>query len=260
MTPHQVDVDDGVVYLGLDHPGFRYLAPYYYELPYTAYNDWDHKARSDRRGLDNPRISMVWGASADRITGEIVFETATFDTLNRLKERIEGGGFLDAITNINRFQDQNSDAANVMLSERTTVPLSQHLDLPNANATWIHLEAHRLLQEPIRDPKFGTPFEAHNAVWTGMILIAYQRKIAQAVLKKFGSLLPEKMKLEHLTTTDETFRTGAQMCTSLRATPTDRRCFHTRRDDGMHDGNPSPRMQATWEGGSLGVEGCVAQS
>ena len=153
-------------------------------------------------GITRPGVTVaVWTTRAYQWFGvrvlivslvKIVFETATFDTLNRPKERIEDGGFLDAITNTNRFQDQNSDAANVMLSERTTVSLLQHLDLSNVNATWIHLEAHRLLQEPIRDPKFGTPFEAHHAVWTGMLLIAYQRKIAQAVLKKFGSLLPEK--------------------------------------------------------------------
>ena len=81
MTPHQHEIDNGVVYLGLNRLGFRYLAPYHHELPYIPYNDWDHKDRGDRRGLDNSRISMVWGVSEDGASGEIVFHKATFDTL-----------------------------------------------------------------------------------------------------------------------------------------------------------------------------------
>ena len=215
MTPHQCEIDDGVVYLGLDRPGFRYLAPYHHELPYIAYNDWDHKGRSDRRGLDNSRINMVWGVSIDAASGELVFHKATFDTLIRLKERVSDNGYLDKITNINKFQDQNSDAANTMLSLKTTGPLRENLDLPNARATLVHLEAHRLLQEPIRDPSFGSPLKVHRSVWTGQHLINFQRAIAKQTLKKYGDQLPESTKLENLTTTDETYRTGEEMACAV---------------------------------------------
>ena len=211
MTPHQCEIDDGVVYLGLRRAGFRYLAPYHHELPYIGYNDWDHKGRNDRRGLDNARRNICWGIKLDPGTDELVFETATFGALLRLKHRIRDGGFISKITNINKFQDQNSDAANVMLSKKLTGPLSENLDIPNAPATLLHIEAHRMLQEPIRDPNFGTPLEVHRSVWTGQHLIAYQRCIAKAVLEKFGDQLTEDTKLENLTTTDETYRTGEEM-------------------------------------------------
>ena len=210
-TPHQADVDDGVVYLGLDTPGFRFVAPYFHELPYISYADWDHVSRNDRKVLDNARHQLVWGVRDDPITGELELERASFGTFRRLKERIADGGFLDAITNINPFHDHNSDAANILHSERTTEPLLKHLDLPNARATLLQLEAGRLNVQPIRDPNFGDPFEAHLAVWTGMFLFALQRQIASAVLKKFKEKLPEKLEHGNLTTTDETFRTHELM-------------------------------------------------
>jgi hypothetical protein len=133
---------------------------------------------------------MVWGVSEDGASGEIVFHKATFDTLIRLKERVKDGGFLDNITNVNKFQDQNSDAANTMLSLKTTGPLRQNLDLPNARATLVHIEAHRLLQEPIRDPSFGSPLKVHRAVWTGQHLITFQREIAKQTLKSMVASSP----------------------------------------------------------------------
>jgi len=211
LTPHQCEIDDGVVYLGIRRPEFRYLAPYHHELPYVGYNDWDHKGRNDRRGLDNSRRNICWGAKLDPGTGELVFETATFGALLHLKHRIRDGGFISKITNVNKFQDQNSDAANVMLSEKLTGPLRENLDIPNALTTLLHIEAHRMLQEPIRDPNFGTPLEVHHSVWTGQYLIAYQRQIAKAAIQKFGDELTEDTKLENLTTTDETYRTGEEM-------------------------------------------------
>jgi len=175
MTPHQLDVDAGVVYLGLDTPGFRFVAPYYHELPFISYMDWDHVGRNDRKVLDNARHHLVWGIYEDPNANELIFDRASFDALRRLKERIADGRFLDKVTNINPFQDQNSDAANVMLSERTTVPLLENSDLPNAKATFLQIEAGRLAQQPIRDPNFGTPFDSHRAIWTGMFLFALQK-------------------------------------------------------------------------------------
>ena len=98
-----------------------------------------------------------------------------------------------------------------MLSSKLTGPLRDNLDIPNAPATLLHIEAHRMLQEPIRDPNFGTPLEVHQSVWIGQHLIAYQRCIAKAVLKQFRDQLTEDTKLENLTTTDEAHRTGVEM-------------------------------------------------
>ena len=211
MTPHQLAVDADVVYLGLDTPGFRFVTPYYHELPFISYMDWDHVGRNDRKVLDNARHHLVWGIYEDPNTNELIFDRASFDALRRLKERIADECFLDKVTNINPFQDQKSDAANVMLSERTTVALLENSDLPNAKATFLQIEAGRLAQQPIRDPNFGTPFDSHRAIWARMFLFALQKQIASTIVKNYKQKLPVHLQLEHLTTTDETFRTHELM-------------------------------------------------
>lgn len=60
MKPTEQEVEDGVVYLGLDVDRERYLAPYYWKLPSIACLDYDHEQRLFLNNLKNETRELIF--------------------------------------------------------------------------------------------------------------------------------------------------------------------------------------------------------
>ena len=74
--------------------------------------------------------------------------------------------------------DQNSNASNLLFNSRTIEAVEELVNdnrLPDGHATLLYLKMVNAVYAPIDDPNYGSPFDCHVSLWTGLYCFRYWR-------------------------------------------------------------------------------------
>ena len=181
MTPTKEEVEDGVIFLGLGIEGERYLAPYYWHLPFIACLDYDHEQRLFLKNLKyETRELTFWEEKGKNI------QLATINHLQDLKYRCQNLG-LDCGFNATDlllvlFCDQNSGACERLFTPRTADLLDEHV--PGSRGTSLYIRAVCRLIDPFRKIDFGCPAALQESASCGITILRLWKRLLE--LKKMS--------------------------------------------------------------------------
>ena len=110
-------------------------------------------------------------------------ECATWGVIEQVKDLLgPQDGFTAGIWKYNAFMDQNSQAASLLLNNKTIRAIENLVDsgrLPDGHATIFFLKISNAVFHPMEDPDFGDPFECVESLWTGLYGFRYWRAFIQ---------------------------------------------------------------------------------
>ncbi len=173
MSPTKEHVDKGIIFLRLDVPGERFVAPYFWDLcPSIAYLDWDHAQRCLLRCLKYPARELTMFKCRDGS------KIATIHHLKQLKSELRKHGIQ---VNLNEddlvllgFHDQQVDAAYRVFTLDMVNLLCQYV--PGSDATCLYISAVYHLVQPFRTMNVGSPSDVQKSVSTGILILRLWRK------------------------------------------------------------------------------------
>ena len=117
MTPKEKHVKEGVFFLRLGVPEERFAAPYYSDLPFISFLDWDHERRLFAKCLKYETLDLTLRKGKKGSCSWM-----SIQHLKQLKDICEKGGiscgFSSLDLELGKFFDQNSDAADRMFTLR----------------------------------------------------------------------------------------------------------------------------------------------
>ena len=179
MTPTERHVKEGVFFLRLGVPEERFAAPYYSNLPFISFLDWDHERRLFAKCLKYETLDLTLRKGTKGKCSWI-----TIQHLKQLKDVCEKKGIVCGFSSLDlelgKFFDQNSDAADRMFTLRIANLLDQHV--PGSQGTSLFIRAVYCIIEPFRDLQFGSPSQVQRSVSKGITILRLWKKVLE--LKK----------------------------------------------------------------------------
>ena len=179
MTPTELHVKEGVFFLRLGIPEERFAAPYYSNLPFISFLDWDHERRLFAKCLKYETLDLtLWKGTKGKSSW------ITIQHLKQLKDVCEKKGIVCGFSSLDlelgKFFDQNSDAADRMFTLRIADLLDQYV--PGSQGTSLFIRAVYCIIEPFRDLQFGSPSQVQRSVSKGITIFRLWKKVLE--LKK----------------------------------------------------------------------------
>ena len=187
-TPTVEDVADGVRFLGLDVPEYKYWSrhlgtktirvgtdQYVVEYFWEWYGDIPHLVRTVRRNLYNPRLELVTYVHPNGTHDWAMLEeiTALSNLVGKLASTCEGfrytGRSLKYISTVEKMRDQKGDASYALVSLETMDCLMRH-QAETARPIMLYFVATFYLVEPFINPEFTNPFLIAAFLWTSHLL------------------------------------------------------------------------------------------
>lgn len=179
MTPTERHVKEGIFFLRLGVPDERFVAPYYSNLPFISFLDWDHERRLFVKCLKYETLDLTLWKGTKGVCSWI-----TIQHLKQLKDVCEKKGVVCGFSaldlELGKFFDQNSDAADRMFTPRIADLLDQHV--PGSQGTSLFIRAVFCIIEPFRDLQFGSPAQVQRSISKGITIFRLWKKVLE--LKK----------------------------------------------------------------------------